>query len=194
MRSLLIAVPLFLVSLVAGTAQAGWWHHHHRHCCPVYQAVPGYYMPAYQPQVQMVQGQSAIGETLLLELVRKLVPTPGTPSPPNPGTPVATSEIKQDLADIKASLKNLDARVENINSTVQAHGEAFGMIMTELKELRNRNPGGAKLKTKEELGSLIDADMTLRDSLNALLAGANAQEKRLSRDEVIDTLLKLLNK
>lgn len=189
----LIAVVLALFSCVATSAQAGWWHHHHHQQSYAY-AYPAYY-PAYSyaAPTQVVQAQSGLGEILLLiESIRKLNPgTTGTgpgPSPPSPPSPVDTSSIRSDLADIKASLKDLDGRVENINSTVQKHGEAFGEIMTQLQELR----GGRK--SQAELLKAIQDNENLRTKLDDLFHGDTPAEKKDAREAAIKAIYEVLHK
>ncbi|WP_254513573.1 hypothetical protein [Anatilimnocola floriformis] len=166
MKRTLIPAVLALVSFGAATTQAGWHHHHQQ---AVY-AYPAYYMPAAVPTQVIIAGIS--GET----------PRSNTGD---------LSTLKADIAEVKDSLKHLDARIENINSTVQAHGEAFGAIMAELKDMKK--PSASTKKTLDELRKNLDDDINLRNTLDAMFQGNDADRIK-SRDAAINVIYQLLNK
>ena len=199
MKRTLIPVLLALLSFTGAifctgnTAQAGWWHHHHQQ--QVVYAYPAYFMPQQAPAT-IVQAQSGLSDAILLELIKGLRLGGGNSGGGSVDTKptsvnVDLSGVKSDLADLKADIKHLDARVENINSTVQQHGEAFGMIMSELKDLKKPSSG---IKKKEDLQSAINADRTVRERFDALFQGVDSEEKAKSRDSALNTIYEMLHK
>jgi hypothetical protein len=135
-------MPLFLLVALfasfAGPAQAGWGHHRH-----VYQAAPAYYVPAFAPafspfQVTQSAPQSGLADILIAKLLEGAIGNINrvTPGPSPTPQPIDMSSVQRDLADLKASLANLDSRVENVNSTLTRHGESIIAIQNDLKDLK----------------------------------------------------------
>ncbi len=152
-------VLLALVGTLASPLQAGW--HHHRQYYPVYQAVPGYYVPTagaqfqypaaqYQypaaqfqyPAAQPPAPQNATGDAaeLLKRLIGDLVTKPienGNGGNAGDGTSAGdATQVRKDLQDLRASLTKLDTRVSEIDSKVQAHDKQLVSIQDELKALK----------------------------------------------------------
>lgn len=140
-RVFLSMVAIFAAS--ASTAQAGWWHHHHHHHQQVY-AAPAYYVPAYAPtQVIQTAPQSGITDELLRRLLDKVIDGIGNNGSGGGGgdtgpttVSVDMTEVRRELQELKSSVRNIEERVENVNSTLQRHGEVMVGVVKELEELK----------------------------------------------------------
>lgn len=139
---------LGLVASFAPAAQGGW---HHRHAA--YQAAPVYYAaPAFMPAfAQSSSGggssaQSALGDIIIAKLVDKLIGSidkvdigPKTTEPADTGSKISSSDLaalQSSINELKASVKDLDARVENANSALAVHGTSLIAIQEKLEGLK----------------------------------------------------------
>lgn len=154
--------PLCVLAF-ASLASAGW-HHRHAYAYPGYYAAPVYAPAAFaMPQVVQSAPQAGLGmgfgDLLLSRLLERVLggidggfDGSGFGGGGGSGD---LSGVEKDLADLKASLKVLDGRVDNVAAGMQKQGEGISQIAKDLAELRKAVENNGK-DNKVALEAILD--------------------------------------
>jgi hypothetical protein len=199
MKNILLAVSMTIFACVPSIVQAGWWHHpHHQgymvHQAPAYSAAPAYYAAsAPAQQSSQYSPQQALVDALITKVIGKAIEsidrleidgkreTEGGKETVRVESNVDLSEVLNDLDDLKSGLKNLDERVENVNSTLRRHGEFMIALQADVNKL------------KEEFGETKPLTKTLKN-VEAKLKGITLDEinKALNSSDLEDELKNII--
>jgi hypothetical protein len=211
MKNLLLILSVAVVACIPSSTQAGWWHHHHQqgyavYQAPAYSAAPMYY--SVPSQAAQSSPQQALIDSLLIKVLGKAIESVdhlefnGKDKESNKVNPnissVDLSGVMSDLSELKSGLKDLDGRVENVNSALRRQGEFMIALQGDINKLKDEfvetkplmktlSNVQAKLKGKtlEEIVAALDSK-ELGDELKDIIKDENVRKNAL--DEIKNKL------